>query len=102
MGAEHPLTAESLSSIGNVLVDQGKPKQAIGPLERALRICKKMTCQPEPYGQGLFALARVLATTGGNHQRVIRLAKQAREEFGKAAYLKKEQEAIDAWMKKIQ
>ena len=101
-GPDHPLVAEALSGIGNALVDQKRPEQAIEPLARALRICENNTCQPEPHGRGLFALAQAMAATNKNLARAIELAKQAKEEFAKAAYLTKERKAVDAWISRIQ
>jgi tetratricopeptide (TPR) repeat protein len=99
LGSEHPLLAWPLSGIGNVFVDKGMPEEALEPLERAVSLCEKKTCQPEPHGRGLFALARALVATGGDNERAVRLATEARGVFGEASYLKKELEEVDAWLK---
>ena len=64
-----------------------------------MRICDKKACAPAPHGRGLFALARALVATDGDNERAIRLATEARGVFGKAPYLNKELEEVNAWLK---
>ena len=99
LGCEHPSAVGPLSGIGSVLVNLGKFEQAIEHLERTYRICQVTTCEEEDFGRALFELARALVATKRNKARAISLAKQAREEFGKVAYLKKDLEEVNAWLK---
>ncbi len=101
LGTEHPYFASLLSNIGNVFIDQGKFMKALDPLERVVSLCEKKTCEPELYGLGLFGLARSLLTTGVDKERAIKLAKQAREIFGKTPKaFKKELEEVNTWLQK--
>ena len=79
LGSEHPNLANALFDIGNLLIEQGRNRQALKPLERSVSICKNNTCQPGTHGQCLFALAHALVLTGGDGQRAIKLAKQAKK-----------------------
>jgi tetratricopeptide (TPR) repeat protein len=100
LGPEHPLLAWPLGGIGNVFVDQGRHHDALAPLGRAVRICEEKTCNPEPHGHGLFGLAQALFATGGDAERAIELARQAREVFGKTPNaLKQQLEEVNAWLK---
>jgi tetratricopeptide (TPR) repeat protein len=99
LGPEHPEVAWPLSAMGGVFLDKGMPEEALEPLGRAVRICEKKTCQPEPHGRGLFGLARALVATDGDNERAIRLAAEARGVFGKTPYLKNELEEVSAWLK---
>lgn len=99
---DHPGIAWSLSGIGAVLVDKGRHQEATMPLERVVSICKKRTCQLEPYAHGLFGLAQALVATGGDKKRAIKLAKQAREIFGKTTeVLEKELKEVNNWLKEL-
>ena len=101
LGPEHPSVAWSLCGIGIVRVGQGKPKQALEPLERAVTICEKKTCHQDPFGIALFGLARALVAIGVDKQRAIKLAKQAREIFGKTPKaFKKELKEVNTWLQK--
>ena len=66
LGTDHPIVTWSLSGIGNVYIDQGMPKRALSPLEKVAALCGKITCDPDPYGRGLFGLARALIATSGD------------------------------------
>ena len=61
-------------------------------------ILQKKTFYPVPHGRGLLGLARALVATNGDKDRAIKLAKQAREMFGKAPYLKKNLEEVKVWL----
>ena len=93
--------AEILVAIGDVSISQGKPKQALEPLERTVAICEKASCNSDPHGRALFDLARVLVVTGGDKGRAIRLSKQAQEIFSKTPKrFTKELKQVDAWLKR--
>ena len=101
LGSNHPKVAQSLFNIGMELVGQGLTEQALTPLERAVSICEKKTCEPDFHGNGLFSLARALMATIGDRQNAIKLAKQAREIFGKTPNaFKKELEEVNTWLQK--
>ena len=101
LGLEHPILAWPLSGIGSVLVSQNRPKLALQPLERAMTICDKKTCDLEPHGLIVSLLARALVATNGGKNRALKLAKQARVVYGKnPTRFRKELEELDAWLKK--
>ena len=101
LGKEHPHLAWALSGMGDVFVNQRRYKEALETLKRVVTLCETKTCEPEPYGRGLFGLFRALVATGGEKERAIKLAQQAREIFGKTPKrFKKEIEEVDAWLKK--
>ena len=101
LGLDHPRVVYSLNGIGAIFIAQKKPKLAIEPLERLAAICEKKTCDSVAHGHGLFDLARALVVTGGDKGRAFKLAKQAREEFGKTPQaLQNEIKEVDAWLKK--
>ena len=66
-----------------------------------MRICEQLTCNPEPYGSGLFSMARVLVALDGNRTRAIKLALRAREILGQApnAFVK-ELKDVSTWLQK--
>ena len=101
IGSEHPEVAESLGGIGRVFLDQGMLQQALETLGKVVRLCQKKPCDPNPYEHGLFGLARALLTTGGEKERALKLAKQAREIMRKTPKaFKKKLEEVDGWLKK--
>ena len=83
IGPEHPEVGKSLSGIGRVFLDQGMLQQALEPLGKVVRLCQNKPCDPKMYGRSLFGLARALMAQNKDKGRVIKLAKQAREIFGK-------------------
>ena len=100
MGAEHPVLVWLLSGIGSVHVSTGKYHNALMPLERAIGVCTKKSCQPEPHARSLFALAQALVFTGKNLQRATKLAKRAQAVLSKTPTgFKRELAEVDAWLK---
>ncbi len=101
LGSNHPKMARTLFSIGMELLGQGLTEQALTPLERAVNICEKKTCEPDFHGNGLFTFARALMVTIGDRQRATRLAKQAREVFKRnPKAFNKELEQVNTWLQK--
>ena len=101
LGRDHPLVATTLTSIADVLVKQGRAELALKPLERVLLLCKKKTCDLDPYGKGLFLLAQALVATNGDKARANNLVLKARAVFGQTPKrFVKEVDQINAWMKR--
>ena len=101
LGYEHPRVVWPLGGLGNVFLEQGRPKQAIESLERAVDLCDKKTCEPDPHGRALFGFARAIVATGGDNHQAIKLAKQAREIFEKTPNaFKQELEEVNTWLQK--
>ena len=101
LGAEHPNVAESLRDIGILLIDKRMPQQALEPLERSWRICRKIKCQPAVDGLVRYQLARALVAAVRDEERGIKLANQAREIFEKTPKaFKKELDEVNTWLQK--
>ena len=100
LGPEHPNLVDSLNGIGAVFLEKQIPEKALEPLESAVTICDKKTCDQSLQGNVLFGLARALVSTGGDNERAVKLVKQARAIFGKTPMVsKKEIEELDVWLK---
>ena len=84
LGSNHPDIAWSLRELGYIYIHQGRYKEALNPLERLVALCSVRTCEADPHGLGLIALARALVETKGDKQRAIKLARQSEEIFAKS------------------
>ena len=88
-----PLTGIGLASMG-----EGRPQDAIPPLEHALRL---RTGGPVPLGRlqdTQFALARALWDAGRDRHRALQLARQAKTGFPKTPGLASKIEDVDRWL----
>ncbi len=73
---EGMLIAVLLDSLGKLYLDQGRPSQALPPLERAVTVCDK-AAPPRWQADARFVLARALWESG-HGERALRLAREAR------------------------
>ncbi len=98
-GPEHVYASLPLQALGALLVDSGRPAEALPPLERALAIRER---QPVPRGwldESRFALARALWESGGDRARALRLARQAAAGFAALGEAEKTNHAeVEAWL----
>ncbi|HSG40156.1 MAG TPA: serine/threonine-protein kinase [Thermoanaerobaculia bacterium] len=93
---EGMLIAALLDSLGKVLLAQGRPADAVPPLERAVGVCDR-TAPPEWQADARFALARALREAGRDGRRPVELARQARALFHQAG-IEDRAAAVDAWL----
>jgi tetratricopeptide (TPR) repeat protein len=92
-----------LIEIGVCQIDLGHPKQALGPLERALALEDRPEgIQPEKVAETKYALARALWDAGDakNRDRARSLAVVARDVFAsiRAAFARGPQAEVEAWI----
>jgi tetratricopeptide (TPR) repeat protein len=52
LGKDHPSTATSYNNIGSMYYQQGKYREALKYLEKALEICKAKLGEDHPYTKG--------------------------------------------------
>lgn len=88
------------AGMGEAYMMQGKYAKAQTLLQRALRLCKSRSCDAEPHGRALFALARVCLATRTDRQSAIELAQQAMNAYGKEPRLKERVLSVHAWLVK--
>jgi tetratricopeptide (TPR) repeat protein len=70
-----------LSGLGEDLIRLGRPREAIPPLERAVRLSAENKINALEVGMAQFALARALWDSGADRKRARALAAEARESF---------------------
>lgn len=81
---DHPWLAYPLTGLGNALRSQGRTREAMPVLERALRIRERGEHSPQPLAETRFALARALWDASGDrdqHARARALAVAARDGY---------------------
>ncbi|MEN8165280.1 MAG: tetratricopeptide repeat-containing protein kinase family protein, partial [Acidobacteriota bacterium] len=80
-GSDHPLYAYAANAEGVILLLMGRPRQALGPLETAVRIREGVTVDPLVLAQTRFSLAKALWAAGADRPRAGRLVEQSRAVF---------------------
>jgi tetratricopeptide (TPR) repeat protein len=76
---EHPHHAYSLTGMGRAWIGLGRPRKAIGPLERALSIREHGKDRPGRFAETRFALAQALWESAADRTRAVELAREARD-----------------------
>ena len=92
-----------LSGLGEDLIRLGRPREAIAPLERAVRLSAESRNSVLEAGLAQFALARALWTSGGDRKRARTLAADARESLRRpaqkyASYYARRFDEIERWL----
>jgi tetratricopeptide (TPR) repeat protein/tRNA A-37 threonylcarbamoyl transferase component Bud32 len=77
LGAEHPTRAYGLLGLGRVALAEGRPSEALAPLELGLKLTLATESDPVDLGQLRFELARALWATG-DRPRATTLIAEAR------------------------
>jgi eukaryotic-like serine/threonine-protein kinase len=90
--------ANALTGLGLVHLDLHQPVEAAQFLERALRLREHQEPDGTLVAETRFGLARALVLTGGNRQRAVALAREARQACAKAN-LASEVSEIDEWLR---
>jgi len=73
--------AEPLTTLGDALVEAGKPKDAIELLERAVAIRNEHEKDPSLLGSSRFALGKALWDSKEDRERGLALAKRGEQDF---------------------
>jgi serine/threonine-protein kinase len=89
----------ALTGLGLSFLEEGRPEDAVSPLEEAHRIRESVKAPPQLRAQTSFALARALWQTGRDRPRALELAREARDLFpvSKDADRRKVDEALASW-----
>jgi hypothetical protein len=96
--AEPARTASCQTGLGLAYLGEGRPFDAIGPLEQALAARDQKTTAPELVGETRFALARAVWSKPAEGQRALALARAARHDYASVANGERVVAAIDAWL----
>ena len=96
-GDDHAWTAYALNDLGQVLVNEERPREAIPPLEKALRVRERLERSPDDTAETRFALARALWAAGQDQGRALTLAQAARDGYHSTPGHERQVAAIEAW-----
>jgi tetratricopeptide (TPR) repeat protein len=96
-GADPALLSYALTGAGLALLGEGKPGEAIAPLEEAVAARATARVNAAFQGESRFALARALWSKPPARPRALALARQARTDYGTDTKAVGE---IDAWLEK--
>jgi eukaryotic-like serine/threonine-protein kinase len=97
LGSDNLDLSYGLTGLGTTYLTEGKPVDAIAPLERAFGIRSMMETEPSRRADTTFALARALWDSKRDRTRAVKLARQARSDYEKAAS-KSKLAQIDQWI----
>ena len=99
VGLNHPWTAAAETSYGRILRAQGRGRDAIAPLRRAVSFYTTAKDETPDGGAARFALAQLLWEHGGDRNEAVALALKARQCFTrKARNRKQDLPQVDAWL----
>jgi eukaryotic-like serine/threonine-protein kinase len=100
-GSDDPYVANTLTGLGETLVDLDRPAEAIEPLERALRIRDAADPDPKERARTRFALARAQRQANAPNTDPRALAETALAELQPLegdALAQRKRNAIEAWL----
>ena len=97
LGPDAAVVAYALTGIGSSYLDEGRPANAIAPLERALAIRAADRVDPAERAEAAFGLARALWESGRNRTAAKRLAAEARAIYA-AASSQRDVSNVDQWL----
>jgi tetratricopeptide (TPR) repeat protein len=98
IGPEHLWVAYALTALGNTLTAQGRTKEALDVLERALRIRQATEPNPELVAETRFALARALWEASPDRPRAVMLAVAARDTYSGRPTHARQAAEVDDWL----
>ena len=98
LGPDDVTLASPLTGLGVSYIRDAKPMNAIGPLERAIRIRTDHDGDPVDQANTYFDLAQALWSAGREQVRARHLAEEARAGFAKAAR-QKDLAAVELWLR---
>ena len=96
VGSSHPYLGYPLTAIGRAALALARPKDAVAPLERALRLRETGEADAVLLAETRFALARALWDAGADRARALALAMRARDVYAPAGDAK-DTATVDAW-----
>ena len=97
-GVDHPLYAYAANAEGVMLLLMGRPRQAVEPLETAVRIREGVTTDPLVAAQTRFSLAKALWAVGTDKSRALGLVEQSRAVFvAEGERAAEDLELMEAW-----
>ncbi len=98
-GSDHPLYAYAANAEGVILLLMGRSRQALEPLETAVRIREGVTTDPLVLAQSRFSLAKALWAVGADRRRARRLVEQSRGVFvAEGERAAEDLELLEAWV----
>jgi eukaryotic-like serine/threonine-protein kinase len=97
-GADHYRTAIALGDLGKVLLDEGRPSEALPILEKTVQIRERSDLSLENVAEARFALARALWETRQDRPRALALAAAGRDSYAKLPWHRKDFTEIDTWL----
>jgi eukaryotic-like serine/threonine-protein kinase len=98
--AEPARLASTETGLGLALLGEGRPADAIGPLESALAARGDRSTPPELAGETRFALARATWSRPAQRSAALALARAARLDFERADDGTAALARVDAWLRK--
>lgn len=102
LGPSHPFVAEDLGGLATSLLALGRAAEAVPLLERAVEILTASDTGAAEVAEARFALARALAATGGDEERALRLARQARSAYREdQERFREELDEVNAWLQTV-
>jgi tetratricopeptide (TPR) repeat protein len=99
VGPEHAWTAYPLTALGRTLLAEGRSREAVAILQRALRIRESSEPNAELVAETRFALARALWFFADERRTAEKLAIAARESYRKLPKHEKQVGDIDVWLR---
>ncbi len=93
------LRADALRCLGDALILDGRPREALVPLERSLTLPRRT--YPGDLARARFAMARALVLSGGDAARAADLARRAYDDFAASKGLAVEADAVRRWMASV-
>ncbi len=100
VGADHLLTADPLTELGKVLIEEGKSREASLLLERALHIRERVNSTSLDVADTRFALARARWAYSQDRASARALAQVARDAYRAVPGFKRRLDEVDAWLSK--
>jgi predicted Ser/Thr protein kinase len=97
-GINAQVVAYPQTCLGIGLVDDGRPGDAVAPLEEALRVRVEGQLDPGLVAETRFALARALWSRPDDRARALASARAARDEYARTARSASKVAAVDAWL----
>ena len=98
-GADPFYVSYGLTGVGTALLGEGRPTEAVAPLEEALRIRVDEKIDPEHLGETRFALARALWAAPAARDRARTLARQALADYAQVKEPTAPVPDVAAWLR---
>jgi hypothetical protein len=97
-GEGHPWTAGPLTELGKILIAEGKHREALPVLEKALRIREGREPNEEDVAETRFALAQARWALDRDRTGALTLAISARDAYRHLPNHEKRADEVDAWL----